>query len=142
MSEENQRWAGPIVPPSPSELADRYAICELAKIYGLGIDLRDYDLCRSAFADSALAEGQKGMQPIDEYLRNTYSVGASFHEHLIANQYVRVNGDEAILCRRTPRRAAVDGHGAKPSPRLIVGTLVKAFLICAPGAIDKIVIWF
>lgn len=98
MNEVTKQWGGPVAPPSAAELADRYAIGQLAKIYGLGIDLRDYELCRSAFSDDAVGEGKEGMQPIDDYLRNTYGMGASFHmtQHIIANQYITVNGDEAV----------------------------------------------
>lgn len=99
MSELSKQWAGPAVPPSPAELADHYAVGQLAKIYGLGIDMRDYELCRSAFADDAVGEGKAGLQPIDEHLRNTYGVGASFHatQHIIANQYITLHGDEAVV---------------------------------------------
>jgi SnoaL-like protein len=90
-------WAGPAVPPSPEELADRYAIGELAKIYGLGLDMRNYEFCRSAFADEAIGIGRQGSQPIDDYLAATYETASSFHstQHLMAQQYIRLDGDEA-----------------------------------------------
>ncbi len=99
MDELTQQFAGPVAAPSAAELADRYAAGQLARIYGLGIDLRDYDLCRSAFAQTALGEGRQGLVPIDDYLQGTYGVGASFHatQHIIANQYIALNGDEAIV---------------------------------------------
>ena len=98
MNEEARQWMGPATPPSAAALGDRVAVCELAKIYALGLDMRDYELCRSAFAPSAVAEGQGGvMEPIDESLPKTYAVAASFNatQHIIANQYVALKGDEA-----------------------------------------------
>ncbi len=61
--------------------------------------MRDYDLCRSAFADDAIGIGREGAEPIDDYLSNTYKMASSFHatQHLIANQYVELKGDEAVL---------------------------------------------
>jgi len=98
MNADSKQWAGPVMPPNAMELSDRYAVGQLAKIYGLGIDVRDYELCRSAFAPDAVVQGQQGPEPIDASLRKTYDVGASFHstQHLIANQYIALNGDEAI----------------------------------------------
>lgn len=99
MDEVTKLWAGPVAAPSAAELAERYAVSQLAKIYALGIDMRSYELCRSAFAQNAVGEGPQGLLPIDEYLKGTYGVGASFHatQHVIANQYVTLNGDEAIV---------------------------------------------
>jgi hypothetical protein len=99
VDELTSQWAGPVAPPSPSELADRYAIGQLARVYGLGIDLRDYELCRSAFAGEAVGESREGLVAIDQFLKGTYDVGASFHatQHLIANQYIALRGDEAVV---------------------------------------------
>jgi SnoaL-like domain len=99
VDELTQQWAGPVVPPRPEQFADRYAIGQLAQVYGLGIDLRDYELCRSAFADTAVGEGREGLVGIDQYLKGTYEVGASFHatQHLIANQYIALKGNEAVV---------------------------------------------
>lgn len=98
MTEDAQAWAGPAVPlKSAEELLDHHAVCQLAKIYGLGLDLRDYQLARSAFADDAVALGKEGPEPIDLSLPKTYAVAESFlaTQHLIANQYVRLDGDAA-----------------------------------------------
>lgn len=94
---EYKNWAGPAKVPSLAELAEREAVGQLAKIYALGFDMRDYELSRSAFADDAVHIGEKGPEPIDEYLPATYQVAASFHatQHLISNQYIAINGDEA-----------------------------------------------
>jgi hypothetical protein len=99
MNDEAEDWGGPVLPPSPAELADRYAIAQLPKIYGLGLDLRDYELCRSAFAPDATAQGKNGMEPIDTYLPATYRTASSFHatQHVISNQYITIKGDEAVL---------------------------------------------
>ncbi len=99
MSEDIKHWSGPSLACSPEELAERDAIGQLAKIYALGLDMRDYDLARSAFADEATGIGKQGPEPIDDYLKATYQVASSFHatQHLIANQYIRVDGDEALL---------------------------------------------
>ena len=90
-------WAGPAVAPTADELREHYALGQLAKIYALGIDLRDYDLCRSAFAPDAVGEQRGTMIPIEQYLKSTYGVGASFHatQHLIAQQYIHLDGEEA-----------------------------------------------
>jgi hypothetical protein len=98
MNEAAQAWAGPAMPPkSVEELLNHHAVCQLAKIYGLGLDLRDYRLARSAFADDAVAIGRDGPEPIDASLPKTYAVAESFHatQHLIANQYVQLDGDTA-----------------------------------------------
>jgi len=98
MNEAAQAWAGPAVPlTSVEQLLDHHAVCQLAKIYGLGLDLRDYGLARSAFAADAVAIGRDGPEPIDTSLPKTYAVAESFHatQHLIANQYVKLDGDAA-----------------------------------------------
>ena len=97
MTEATTRWRGPAVPPSAEELREHHALGQLAKIYALGMDLRDYDLCRSAFADDAVGDERGTMLPVDQYMRNTYNVGASFHatQHLIGQQYIRFDGEAA-----------------------------------------------
>jgi hypothetical protein len=97
MLEISKHWAGPAVPPSADELRDHYALSQLAKIYALGIDVRNLDLCRSAFSPEATGEGRGQMLPLEDFLKTTYGVGASFHatQHLIANQYIQVQGDDA-----------------------------------------------
>ncbi len=98
MTEDARRWAGPARPCRDfAELAEREAVRELAKIYALGLDLRDYELARSAFAADAVTLGDKGREPIDESLPKTYAVASSFHatQHLIGNQYVAIDGDRA-----------------------------------------------
>ena len=97
MTDLTKAWAGTAVAPSAEELAEQHAVGQLAKIYALGMDLRDYDLCRSAFADEAMGGERGTMLPVDQYLRNTYNVGASFHatQHLIGQQYIRIDGEAA-----------------------------------------------
>ena len=97
--EDMSVWAGPAVPPTPEELADQHAIGHLAKVYSLGLDMRNYELARTAFADEAIGIGRNGPQPIDDYLKGTYEVASSFHstQHLIAQQLIHVNGDEAVM---------------------------------------------
>lgn len=99
MKSDNTIWAGPSIAPSLDDLAEIYAVEKLAKIYGLGIDMRDYKLCRSAFSDDAVGFGREGSEPIDEYLHNTYKMAESFHatQHVIANQYVDLNGDYSVM---------------------------------------------
>lgn len=94
------RWRGPASPLAISELADHDAVGRLVKIYALGMDMRDYELCRSAFAPDALAEGRGGeMIAIDAYLPELYAGAAAFQatQHNITNQYVAVTGDEAVV---------------------------------------------
>lgn len=99
MNEQISQWSGPSKPPGPEELADRYAIGQLANIYALGMDMRDYELARSAFADDAIGVGRNGPEPIDDYLKATYGVASSFAatQHMIGNQYIAIDGDDAVL---------------------------------------------
>jgi hypothetical protein len=100
MNEQAKRWAGPAVPLSSlSELADHHAIGQLARIYAIGMDMRDYDLARSAFAQDGVAEGKLGIEPIEQHLKSVYGVASSFHatQHVISNQYIDLKGDEAIV---------------------------------------------
>lgn len=99
MSEQAKKWAGPVRPLSAAELADHHAVCQLAKIYAIGLDMRDYELARSAFAPDALYEGKQGEEHIDVSLPKTYAVAASFvaTQHFIGNQYVDLQGDTAVV---------------------------------------------
>lgn len=99
MTEDIMQWAGPIAPPYAKELADRYAISQLVKTYALGIDMRNYNLARSAFADDAFAEGTLGAAKIDEYLPKVYDGVLPYiaTQHNITNQYVTVEGDRALM---------------------------------------------
>lgn len=99
MSEIPDSWLGPRQPPSSEELAEQHAIGQLAKIYALGMDLRDYSFARSAFADDAVGMGKEGPEPIDEHLKNTYNIAASFlaTQHTISNQYIDIDENKATL---------------------------------------------
>jgi hypothetical protein len=98
MTDDLKRWAGPIAPPGAAELADRYAVSQLVKVYALGVDMRDFALTRSVFAADASAEGTVGAFPIDEYLPKVYEGAAAYEatQHNITNQHVVVDGDEAV----------------------------------------------
>jgi hypothetical protein len=98
-SNDLSQWSGPIVPPDPGELADRYAVSQLVKVYALGIDMRDYNLARSVFADDAFAEGTLGAAKVDEYLPKVYEgvLPYASTQHNITNQYVALDGDRATL---------------------------------------------
>jgi hypothetical protein len=100
MNEDFRAWAGPMAAPSAAELGDRFAASQLVKIYALGIDMRDYDLCRSAFTHDAMAQGSQGaMAPIDDYLPKTFAAASAFKatQHNVTNQHVRLDGDEALV---------------------------------------------
>lgn len=99
MSDDLRKWAGPIPSPSASELADRYAIGQFARVYALGIDTREYDLTRSVFAADAFVEGTGLSGPIDEYLPKIHAGVSAFKvtQHNITNQYIALDGDEALL---------------------------------------------
>lgn len=99
MTDIIKNWAGPTRAPSPEELAERQAIGQLACIYAIGMDMRDYDLARSAFAEDAVGIGKEGPDPIDDYLKGTYQVASSFHatQHVISNQYITLDGNQAVL---------------------------------------------
>jgi len=97
MTDAANSWSGPAIEPSVEELRQHHAIGQLAKIYALGLDLRDYDLCRSAFAPEARGDERGTLVPIEQYLKGVYGMGASFHatQTLIAQQYIRIDGDDA-----------------------------------------------
>jgi hypothetical protein len=100
VSDDPRQWAGPFKSPTPQELADRYAVSQLVKIYALGVDLRDMDLVFSAFAPDAMAEGSASSGPVKEYLPSVAGGAAEFKggtQHNITNQHVTLNGDEALV---------------------------------------------
>jgi hypothetical protein len=91
-------WAGPIMPTGAAELADHHAVCRLATTYSLGIDMRDYPLCRSAFTPDAEIEDRSGtMVSIDDLLPVLFNAAARYSatQHHITNQYVALNGKTA-----------------------------------------------
>ena len=98
-SEELRRWGGPIASPDPAELGDRYALGQLARVYALGVDLRDYRLARSVFADEAVVEGTGTSGAIDEYLPFIVESVSKFKstQHNITNQYISIEGDRALV---------------------------------------------
>lgn len=112
MNEELRSWAGPIAAPDPAELADRYAVSQLVKVYALGIDMQDYELTRSVFADDATAAGSTNTGPIDEYLPAVYEGATAFEatQHNITNQHVDIDGDRARVWSY-----AIAVHKAGPS---------------------------
>jgi len=99
MNEQARRWSGPAKPLTAADLADHHAVSQLCKIYAIGMDMRDYDLARSAFADGARIEGREGFEPVDDSLPKTYAMASSFQatQHVIANQYVDLSGDKAVV---------------------------------------------
>lgn len=112
MSEDLSAWRGPIAPPNAAELADRYALGQLCKVYALGVDMQDYELTRSVFSADAYADSATmGSAPIDEYLPKVYNGAGSYQatQHNILNQHIVVNGDEAIVWNY-----AMAVHKAKP----------------------------
>jgi hypothetical protein len=134
MSDDVMQWRGPIAPPPPEELADRYAISQLCRVYALGMDSRTYELSRSVFAPDAFADGTAGAAPIDDYLPKTYAGASSFAatQHNIINQYVTVNGDEA-----TCWSYAVAYHWVKPGEdreNIVMGVQYRDQCRRYPGA--------
>ena len=96
---EWKQWSGPIASPSAAELADRYAVSQLVKVYALGIDMRDLDLVKSVFTPDAFVEGIMGSMPIGDYLPVVYDGAAVYAatQHNITNQHVTIDGDEALV---------------------------------------------
>jgi hypothetical protein len=90
---------GPIPADSLAALADRAAICELPKVYALGIDLRDEGMVRSVFAPDAPMRGMLGEEPAHEYIPKLLAGVARYEAtmHNITNQYTIVDGDEATV---------------------------------------------
>jgi hypothetical protein len=99
MNDDIQQWAGPLPAPDAAELADRYAIGQLASVYALGMDMRDLDLVLSVFDPAGVGEGVVGSLPIRDYLTKTYEGAAAFQatQHTMLNQYITVSGDEATM---------------------------------------------
>lgn len=99
LGREAVQWTGPVAAPSAQDLADRYALGQLARVYALGVDLRQYPLARSVFADEAVVEGTGTSGAIDEYLPFILkSVGAfEATQHNITNQYITLDGSEALV---------------------------------------------
>ena len=99
MDDNIMQWRAPSVPPDAKELADRYAIGQLIKIYALGIDMRSYELCRSPFAADAFCDGKVGSMTVDEYLPKTYEAACVYAatQHNMTNQYITVKGDDALM---------------------------------------------
>jgi hypothetical protein len=97
MQDEPLCWSGPIAVPSPQELADRYAVSQLVKVYALGVDMRDLDLVQSVFAPDAFCEGMAGAMPAREYLPSIFSGAAAYPvtQHNVTNQHVAIRGDDA-----------------------------------------------
>jgi hypothetical protein len=97
--QEWTHWRGPIPSPNPEELADRYAVSQLVKVYALGIDLRDLDTVLSVFSADAFVEGMAGAMPASEYLPNVFAGAAVYHatQHNITNQHVSFDGAEALV---------------------------------------------
>jgi hypothetical protein len=90
---------GPVAPLDPAVAADLAAACQLARVYALGIDLRDQDLVRSAFADDAVVDGMAGVSPIDDYLPRLLDGVARYAAtmHNITNQYGVIDGDVGVV---------------------------------------------
>jgi len=93
------QWQGPIATPSVNELADRYAVSQLVKVYALGIDMRDLDTVLSVFAPDAFVCGMAGAMPASQYLPNVFEGAAVYQatQHNITNQHVSIDGDEALV---------------------------------------------
>jgi hypothetical protein len=91
------RLHGPIRPLDPAELADHGAVCQLARTYALGIDLRDEALVRSVFAPGARIQGVLRSATADEYIPDLLAGVAPYAAtmHSITNQYVTLDGDTA-----------------------------------------------
>ena len=90
---------GPIVPDTPAQLADRAAVCRLAQVYALGMDLRDEGMVRSVFSPDAVIHGLLGEASVDDYVTKLIA-GTRAHRvtmHTISNQFAIVEGDEATV---------------------------------------------
>ncbi len=94
-----KQWRGPIAAPGAQDLADRYAVSQLVKVYALGIDMRDLDTVLSVFAPDAFVEGMAGAMPASEYLPVVYGGAAVYSatQHNITNQHVTIDGDDALV---------------------------------------------
>lgn len=95
-----EHWGGPANAPTVDELLEQHAVSMLAKVYALGVDLYDPELCRSVFAEDAVAVMDDGERvPIDVHLSMIHEAAATFGstQHVIGQQFVRIDGDEAVM---------------------------------------------
>lgn len=99
MTQRAAKWSGPAKPLSAADLADHHALQALSKIYALGMDMRDLDQVLSAFAPDAQIAGKNGLEPVAQSINGTFAFASSFKstQHLIAQQYVDLAGDEATV---------------------------------------------
>jgi hypothetical protein len=90
---------GPVQPDSGEGLADRSAVCRLAQIYALGVDLRDEAMVQSVFAPDAIMRGALGEASADEYVPMLLARVGAYEAtmHNITNQYAVVEGNQAEL---------------------------------------------
>ncbi|GGC34259.1 hypothetical protein GCM10011371_21990 [Novosphingobium marinum] len=95
-------------------LEDRQAIAALLNGYSYGIDLRDWSLYRSIFADSIAADfawsGVNQSFDADEWVALVCSTLAPFDatQHSMTNIDIDLNGDEATLrCQMSARHVLV-----------------------------------
>jgi len=90
---------GPVAAHTASMLADQDAVCRLARIYALGLDLRDEDMVRSVFAPDAVIRGLMGDERADEYARMLIASTRPHRitMHTIGNQHAVVEGDRATV---------------------------------------------
>jgi len=89
----------PIAAATADVLADRAAVCEVVRVYALGIDLRDEAMVASVFAPGAMVRGLIGEAPAEEYVPRLVAGVAPYDAtmHNITNQYAVVDGDEAAV---------------------------------------------
>ena len=99
-TEETQAWSGPMLPLDVAQLADHHALCRLAQTYALGMDMRDYALCRSVFSADAQIEDRSGtLVAIDSLLPGLFDSASRYAvtQHNVTNQYVALDGTSARM---------------------------------------------
>jgi hypothetical protein len=100
---------------STADLLDRAAICDLVDHYAFGIDLRDWALYRSIFADEVHADfGWSGVDqtlPADEWVSLVAATLSPFDatHHRMTNKLVSLDGDRGrVRAQMTARHVLGD----------------------------------
>jgi len=90
---------GPVAAQTASMLADQDAVCKLACIYALGMDLRDEDMVRSVFDPDGVIHGLMGAERAGDYVGRLIAGTRPYRAtmHTIGNQHAVIEGDRATV---------------------------------------------
>ena len=103
------------------DIQDRAAIKETLLRYARGVDDRDFVAVRACFVEKAVVDGSLGKTSIEDYCTSLSAELSAYRGtmHLIGNQYVEVNREQATLVSYAVAYHCVD---REPSEKdLVVG---------------------